>query len=579
MRKYFILIYIILLSSTVFSQHPGKSYLDSLYYTFLASRGMLSEYHGSRSFSIDTSLVKCGFGIVNDTRLNLNYFTPEQQKILLGILQRPNSDTSFVTPNKFFRVHYFKTGPDAPGYSLTELAIALDSAYNFEVNYLGYPPPPGDSIINTSPSEYGGDNLYDIYIKNLNPYSEGYGYTQPETEIPNAGSGRYTTFIVIDNDFGQGYYTHGIDAARVTVAHEFHHSIQIGDYYDRYDQDGFFYEMTSTSMEHFVYPSIHDFYDYMPDYFNHPDRSFANNNGYDLAIWNIYLQEKFGQYSPMEGFNIIKRQWQLIPQMRAIRAINNSLTEQNSSFGKELNTFGIWTYLTGYRTHPGQYFKEAVNYPLITTLPEINYSPPSKSVSLNVNPLSNNFIEFYNTAQNDTLIAIITNANVNAGVDSLSNFYPVTYKLYSSAVNGATKISDNYYEQLVADNPNQYFDSEILNNIVVKQDTTIYKTGSNTIDYAFPNPFKYWEYYQNGQYISFPVKIPLSQNADVNIYSINMDLIFSGSLQVTSPWSKDYNLIRWNVKDLKNRKLATGVYVYIIKYGDQTFKGKFVVFQ
>ena len=37
-------------------------------------------------------------------------------------------------------------------------------------------------------------------------------------------SDRYTSYMVIDNDF-TGYYTSGINGTRFTVAHQFHHAI------------------------------------------------------------------------------------------------------------------------------------------------------------------------------------------------------------------------------------------------------------------------------------------------------------------------------------------------------------------
>jgi len=53
-----------------------------------------------------------------------------------------------------------------------------------------------------------------------------YGQTTSEN---NVGLSRWTSYIEIDNDF-IGFYTIGINAARVTAAHEFHHAIQMGNY-------------------------------------------------------------------------------------------------------------------------------------------------------------------------------------------------------------------------------------------------------------------------------------------------------------------------------------------------------------
>ena len=135
---------------------------------------------------------------------------------------------------------------------------------------------------------------YDIYIQNIPGF---YGYTQPENKI---GTSSWSSFMVIDNDFGTGYYTHGIDAARVTIAHEFHHAIQIGNYAPINsnepfrESDTFFYEITSTAFEEFVFDDVNDYYAYMPSYFQNPEKSMPLNDGYNLAIWNIYLQNNFG---------------------------------------------------------------------------------------------------------------------------------------------------------------------------------------------------------------------------------------------------------------------------------------------
>ena len=177
--------------------------------------------------------------------------------------------TSVVSSNGFFRVHYDLTGTNALGYDLNLLLQAIDSVYSFEITYLGYPAPPSDGSA-------GDDDKYDIYVLNILDY----GYTQPEDMV---GASKWTSFMVIDNDFGTGFYTHGIDAARVTVAHEFHHAIQMGNYApinpsEPYrSSDRFYYELTSTAFEEFVFDEVNDYYAYMPAYFNHPSQSFPQN--------------------------------------------------------------------------------------------------------------------------------------------------------------------------------------------------------------------------------------------------------------------------------------------------------------
>ena len=217
---------------------------------------------------------KCGFGIVTSIKSNFNSFSPEQQDILSSILSRPILQTSIVSPSGFFRVHYDQTGFNRPSYvsslsadqNALEVAEALDSVYRFEINYLGFLPPPGDNGA-------GGDDKYDVYIQNQ---SAGlYGYTEPESKV---GTVNWTSFIVIDNDY-IGYYSSGIDGMLVTVAHEFHHGIQVGNYSisdansPYRASDVYFYEITSTSMEEFVYDTVNDYYAYMSSYFNNPENS------------------------------------------------------------------------------------------------------------------------------------------------------------------------------------------------------------------------------------------------------------------------------------------------------------------
>ncbi len=94
---------------------------------------------------------------------------------------------------------------------------SMDSVYRFEVEYLGYLPPPADNSA-------GGDDKYDVYIQDQ-PAGL-YGYTEPENKV---GGTNWTSFLVIDNAY-VGYYSSGIDGMLVTVAHEFHHGIQVGNY-------------------------------------------------------------------------------------------------------------------------------------------------------------------------------------------------------------------------------------------------------------------------------------------------------------------------------------------------------------
>jgi hypothetical protein len=170
MRYVFILLLILLLSSKILPQELSKVELDSLYSLFTFIKGVNTSDRLQKRLQENPEITKCGMELLNTLRQNLVHYSSEQQQILSKILERPQSQTSTVSPGGFFRVHYDLTGNNALGYDLNLLLQTLDSAYNFEINFLGYPSPPSDGA-------EGGDDKYDIYVQNLAGL---YGYTQFE---------------------------------------------------------------------------------------------------------------------------------------------------------------------------------------------------------------------------------------------------------------------------------------------------------------------------------------------------------------------------------------------------------------
>ncbi|MGA8264086.1 MAG: hypothetical protein WB779_06575, partial [Ignavibacteriaceae bacterium] len=137
--------------------------MDSLYNQYISIRESPPAQNavpGQISTSAENTVVKCGFGTANILRQNLNQFSANQQAKLRKILQRPATDTSIVSPKGYFRIHFYKSGSEAPYYNVDSLAIAADSSWDFEINFMGFPPPPSDNGA-------GGDNLHDVYIVNL----------------------------------------------------------------------------------------------------------------------------------------------------------------------------------------------------------------------------------------------------------------------------------------------------------------------------------------------------------------------------------------------------------------------------
>jgi hypothetical protein len=545
------IILIVFVTSTVF--YPQKiEQLDSIFNSYVDIK------QHSRTHIHDEEVIKCGFEIVNRVRTNADQFSSSQQQVLSNLFQRTPRQKSITSPSGYFRIHYDVTGTETPRYdpllSVDEnaflVAIALDSTFNFQVNYLGYLPPPSDN---------GKDGVeYDVYIENLG--SNLYGYTEFEDEI-TPGSRRYTSFMVINNSYA-GFYTQGIDGARVTVAHEFHHAIQGGSYIYR-ASDSYYYETTSTAMEEFVYDTINDYYAYMPDYFRNSHLALTQQNGYNLAILNIFLENRYDH-------DLLRRIWELMVNDNALSSINKALLERESSFDLEYNLFGVWTYYTGYRWADG-YFNEGMNYPLIRPLQIIDFSPPKYSLNGNSRPTGNNFIFFTNSV--DTLVALISNSDINNANTNPSALQPYTYNLYNYNETGSTKLTDDYYMSFQTEKPNLWQTTEILNHLIIKDGIGL----PIVADFAFPSPFHYSKDYLTGSYIFIPVAQNKYGTVEFSVYTSGMDRVYWNIEPIRFNRGNLF-AVRWNGLNNNNDKLATGVYLYILKSGDEVKKGKLVIF-
>lgn len=523
--------------------------------------------------SVKLSAEKCGLGLANSIIMNLDNFTPTQQAVLKNLLQRPSLHTSIVSESGKFRIHYDTLGNNMPKYNpelsvtenVLEVSKAIDSAYTFEVDFLEYPSPPNDF-------GEGGDELYDIYIYSLGDRL--YGGTTPE-DIINDEYQTSTSYIEIHSEFGTGFNTHGFNAMQVTIAHELHHAIQIGNYVNRYNIDGYYYELTSTSMEEFVYDHVNDYHFYIDDYFNNPSRPFVRNNlrvgdGYDIAIWNIFLEKTF-------DFELIKRQWELMPSVRAIIAINISLFEYGSSFAKEFNRFAIWMYFTNYRAVPGSYFEEAVNYPLVEQTSVLQFTPPLQTLDMSSKAAAHSFVTFVIPGNNDSLVTIVSNGDVQSAVNGSNNFFDFQYTLFADSSSGERFLTENYSSTFSADNPAFWSVSEILNHVVVREDDAATTPVKNIFEFAYPSPFEYQKSYLLGSFLFIPFSAILGETVDFNIYSSSMALVFRSKETIKFLPGEQVGII-WNALDDSGEKLASGVYIYVIKKGDDVTKGKIVLF-
>ncbi len=208
--------------------------------------------------------VKCGLPGITHALQQSPDPTPFAIQSLQKILSRPVMQISVVSGG--FRVHFDTTGFNAPAMldgagnrlpgTAREYVDSIFSILSFvgplESSTLGY------GALRTDGGNGGGPE-YDIYVMELGNM---YGYTTPDAAMPEGMTS--PTFISIDNDFVfvRPNANRGMPALRVTLAHELHHALQIGNY-GFWTNDVFLYEITSTWMEDVAYTDVNDYYNYL----------------------------------------------------------------------------------------------------------------------------------------------------------------------------------------------------------------------------------------------------------------------------------------------------------------------------
>lgn len=300
---------------------------------------------------------------------------------------RPSLQYSYKSPGGYFWVHYDIDGADAvylpgtdtlaggdgiPDY-VNKIGEMADSVWEFEINHLDYPAP--------YDLTGGGDSLMDIYIINLG--TGYYGITYPESTLSVQA---VTSYIVIDNNYDFWPYNTGpelnrrLDAARVTVAHEFFHTVHfILDYTEYEEEDSYFklywWEMSSTWMEEMMYDGINDYYYYLEYYLDYTwlglqfvDYPSQTIHQYGAMLFPLFLTEKF---DTSIVYDIWARCQSYGPGSQFPLAANSAIL--NISAGTydlliAFNEFAAWNYFTaiGFDAAPNEMgYPEAANYPAI----------------------------------------------------------------------------------------------------------------------------------------------------------------------------------------------------------------------
>lgn len=488
-----------------------------------------------------------------------------------------------TSPSGNFVIHYATSGDSAvpPGDKdnngipdfVDSAAIFFDYAYKVEVEDIGFKSPIDD---------LGGDStaVYDVYmleigIKKIGSSEGGYyGLTYPEKKLPPQKKfDRYTSYILIDNNFSPldsiyyqdgkniaSFYRTGYDGLKVTAAHEFHHAIQ--DLYGMLPGTNSVHEMSSIWMENRVFPYVKDYLQFMRGLFtNIKYYSFANGdtqNGYRWGIFWEFVYHNFGD-------SLLLRTWELVEDGNpGFGAMDRAFSEKGSSLQNEWYNFLPWMYYTGARHIDGKFFTDGKLMPELKFEKEQRFQPTSSGDTSSMAPYE---LRAYRTylpegilSTDDSLDILMVNADTKAAKEQSNQKKDFTFTILDYEISGWKSVPDTKY----------FYKIGLLSGIF--RDTFFLYKGVATQDAGSPFPSPFLLHQDDAIYFPAPEKAIFYENAELFIYAADMVGIFSGKLPIV-PF-KDKKVICW--KDMPDG-FSSGVYIYSVKYKDESSLGKFAV--
>jgi Family of unknown function (DUF6055) len=508
---------------------------------------------------------KCGFHII------AHYFgLPGADPTIKSVLQtRPSNDTSIVSSSRHFRIHFDTSGVNEPAlYNSNQQPISrsafafadsvakiCDHVYEIEVDSLGFPPPAADSGA-------GGGDEYDIYIEAL-PTGE-YGYTDWDPSLPviNRVNATYATWTVIRNEF-HSTYTQGIPAMEVTLAHEFNHGIQVGNY-GLWQNDLWFYELTSTWMEQVVYPGVKDYYQYLPGFFGNLNRKPFNEYdpgvyaGYERCVFGIFVQNEYGS-------GLMKSIWQNMSKEPAIPAIEGAFKLSGTTAFTAFQLFSEWNYFTGYRSQLASEFgvstyPQAPDYPLGVIEGAGSLSNSGVAFSGQAQRLTEHFFQV--DVSPDTIGIVVSNNNFSAAAVYDTTNFSFSVGISNGGSNCVKELSGGnclYFD--VTDYSNWSLLPLLAGGALVAETNVV-----------FPQPFN-----PSVQDVKIPYPFTQTNGATLSIYGVSGDLIneLQGDSHISRYLRGSYFV--WDGKDKSGRDVATGVYIYVVTDGSKSMVGKVAV--
>ena len=306
--------------------------------------------------------IKCGFPVMAAVFAERRGAVAPEQRVR-PLLMNPRS---YASPGGDFILHFTLEGVDAvppedldsdsiPDY--IEAAAAVLDSIRDGYRELGWRDPIDD-----------GDGLYDVYFEDLEnlPWGPWFGYTEPVAPTSSLPPYTSASYISLENDYPEPVYGHPpLVSLRVTVAHEYHHAIQLA--YSlpliepEYNHYIWFAELSAVYHEDIFYDDINDYYNYLVYFLGAPHLSLTETTGnhmYGAALWAIFLDE-------LHGPETNRLLWTSMAEhsLRPLEAHESFLSERGHSILDTYRSLTVWQLYTGDRASEGEYFPEGSYYP------------------------------------------------------------------------------------------------------------------------------------------------------------------------------------------------------------------------
>jgi hypothetical protein len=355
---------------------------------------------------------------------------------------------------------------------------------------------------------------------------------------------------------------------RLTVAHEFFHAIQRAYKETQSMSDQFFYELTSTWIEDIIVPDGDDYLYWLNDFFNNPQQSWEQTDGYSLALFGHYLSTQFEVITSEKESTIMRKVWENISNANTPSDILDGILQNsfNSSFQAAWLDFVSRNLFNDVYTDMNNdifYYVDQGN--------ELCTAPPTSALFIDADDsVENNLSVTNNTVTIKTIKsredAVIQLSVVQSGSGYLGN---IAYFLDSQ--NQYSLIQNSGADFVVS----QFEKNEMLHFIYISPDTTT-SIGLNINISVSPDESKFLAIYPNpihfGDSPILQIEISTPVIPQIKIYNLLGAEVVNATILPLDQGRHNVSLT-----PLLSAQMPSGVYVMDVMVDNKIFTRKFTL--